>query len=239
MSKIRKTKKKLRQHNGQIEQKTFALETIKPLTSNQQKAFNNFSKNHLFLHGVPGTGKTLVAMYLGLRELEQNNSFKKLVIFRSIVSGRDIGHLPGNHKEKSKVYEDPYYIIAKKLYNRGDAYDILKSKYLLEFHTTSFARGITLDNCIVLVDECQNLGWQEIFTIITRIGENCKIIFCGDIRQTDLNKPNDKSGLKKFMSILKQMKSISCIEFGINDIVRSDFVKEFIIACEKHDATLA
>lgn len=229
MSRLRKKTKKLKQINGQVEQRPFIISEVSPLTMNQRRAFVQFKNKHLLLHGVPGTGKTFIAMYLALKEIEQNNLYRKLVIFRSVVPGRDMGHLPGNQKEKARVYEDPYFVIAQKLYNRGDAYDILKNKNILEFHSTSFIRGITLDNCIVLVDELQNLGGQELHTIMTRIGNNCKIIFSGDIGQTDLNKPHDKTGLKDFYKIIKKMNKFELIEFGVDDICRSDIVKDYIV----------
>lgn len=230
MARLRKKQKRLQLINGQPEQKNFGLIEIIPLTINQRRAFVQFKNKHLFLHGAPGTGKTFIAMYLALKEIDQNPTYKKLYIFRSVVPGRDMGFLPGSQKEKAKVYEDPYVINAKKLYDRGDAYDILKSKHLVEFHTTSFTRGITLDDCIVLVDELQNLNSSEIHTIMTRIGENCKIIFSGDISQTDLNKPHDKTGLKDFYKIIKNMKEFDLIEFSVDDIVRSSIVRSYVMA---------
>jgi phosphate starvation-inducible protein PhoH len=152
---------------------------------------------------------------------------------RSVVPTRDIGFLPGNAKEKSKVYEGPYYAICNELFGRGDAYDILKNKNTIEFMTTSFIRGITLNNAIVIVDEVNNMTFHELDSIITRLGKNCRIMFCGDFRQSDLPKQAERNGLLDFMDILERMKSFTHVEFQQEDIVRSGLVKQYIIAKDK------
>jgi phosphate starvation-inducible protein PhoH len=206
---------------------------INPLTSTQADVFDAFEEDYnLMLHGVAGTGKTFVAMYLALKDvLAGVEQRKKIFIVRSVVPSRDMGFLPGNQKEKSKVYEAPYYTIANELFGRGDAYDTLKNKNVIEFITSSFIRGITLDNSIVIVDECQNMSAMELHSIMTRVGQNTKIIFCGDTRQDDLTSERKKetSGLGEFMRILKNMDAFEFVEFGEQDIVRSDLVKEYII----------
>ena len=141
-----------------------------------------------------------------------------------------MGFLPGNQKEKSKVYEAPYYSICSELFNRGDAYDILKQKGIIQFNTTSFIRGLTLNDSIVIVDECQNMTWHELDSVITRLGENTRIIFCGDFRQSDFRWDDEKEGLHDFMRVIKRMKSFNFVEFDKDDIVRSDVVKEYIIS---------
>jgi phosphate starvation-inducible protein PhoH len=199
------------------------LQEIEPLTKNQLKAFE--SNKHLVLHGVAGTGKTFISSYLAFDDILKSE-FSSLVIIRSAVPTRDIGFLPGNEKEKSSVYEEPYKDICIELFQRGDAYEILKTKGLVHFMTTSFIRGVTLRDAVVLVDECQNMSFHELDSIITRIGENCRVIFCGDFRQSDL----DKNGLNKFIRILKAMDEFTLIDFEPADIVRSGFVKKYIIA---------
>jgi phosphate starvation-inducible protein PhoH len=129
--------------------------------------------------------------------------------------------------------------ICHNLFHRSDAYQRLQEQGAIQFLTTSFLRGVTLDDTIVLVDECQNLNDCEINTIMTRVGTNSKIIFCGDFRQTDLNKKHDMSGLKKFMSIAKMMPSFKHIEFSVNDIVRSEIVKQYILARLQYEETHA
>ena len=141
-----------------------------------------------------------------------------------------MGFLPGNQKEKSKVYEAPYYSICSELFNRGDAYDILKQKGIIQFNTTSFIRGLTLNDSIVIVDECQNMTWHELDSVITRLGENTRIIFCGDFRQSDFRWDDEKEGLHDFMRVIKRMSSFDFVEFDKDDIVRSDVVKEYIIS---------
>jgi phosphate starvation-inducible PhoH-like protein len=199
------------------------LQEVRPLTTNQKEAFN--SQNNLVLHGLAGTGKTFISSYLAYHDIEREY-LSNLVIIRSAVPTRDIGFLPGTDKEKSAVYEEPYKDIATELFDRGDAYEILKQKGLVQFMTTSFIRGLTLRDSCIIVDECQNMSFHELDSIITRVGENCRIIFCGDFRQSDL-KRNELLG---WLKILRRMEEFDFIEFGVEDIVRSDFVKKYIIA---------
>ena len=199
------------------------LAQIEPLTKNQLSAFE--SDRNLVLHGVAGTGKTFISCYLAFDDMIKLE-YNKLVIIRSAVATRDIGFLPGSEKEKASVYEEPYKDICIELFQRGDAYDILKNKNLVHFMTTSFIRGVTLRNAVVLIDECQNMTFHELDSIITRVGLGCRVIFCGDFRQADLN----KNGLRDFIRILKVMDSFDLIDFEIQDIVRSEFVKSYIIA---------
>lgn len=183
------------------------------------------------LHGAAGTGKTFIALYKALEEvMDKGNPFQKVVLVRSVVPSRDIGHLPGDEKEKTDVYLAPYKATCQHLFNTDQAYERLVEQKNIEFMITSFVRGITIDNAVIIVDECQNMNFQELSSIITRVGENTKIIFCGDFKQTDLCKKHDQSGLREFVEIIKHMPSFRSIEFGIDDIVRSDLVKEFIVA---------
>ena len=207
------------------------LKNVTPKTKNQELVFKEFiNGKNLLIHGLPGTGKSFISLYLALSEIEEYRDYNSVTIIRSVVPSRDMGFLPGSIKEKSKIYEAPYQAICSQLYNRGDAYEILKQKSIINFETSSFLRGLTLDNTIIIVDECQNMTYQELNTIITRVGQNSKIIFCGDYRQTDLKWDDEKEGIHKFMKILSKMpKYFSCIEFMENDIVRSGLVKDFII----------
>ena len=209
-------------------QKTIAgaglsLHEIEPLTKNQLLAFE--SQQHLVLHGVAGTGKTFISSYLAYDDMAKG-VYDRLILIRSAVPTRDIGFLPGNEKEKSAVYEAPYKDIAIELFQRGDAYEILKTKGLVHFMTTSFIRGVTLRDAVILVDECQNMSFHELDSIITRVGENCRVIFCGDFRQSDLK----TNGLNDFFRVLRSMKQFDFVDFEIKDIVRSDFVKSYITA---------
>jgi len=174
-----------KRQRGQQQQLHLNLQQIKPLTENQRRAFD--SGENLVLHGLAGTGKTFISSYLAYYEIEKGY-LDNLVIIRSAVPTRDIGFLPGTDKEKSAVYEEPYKDIATELFARGDAYEIMKQKCLVQFMTTSFIRGITLRDSCIIVDECQNMSFHELDSIITRVGENCRIIFCGDFRQSDLKR---------------------------------------------------
>ena len=223
-----KKKKKLQQ---QQQQNHFSLRTISPLTLNQSSTFKAFEQGkHLLLHGVAGTGKTYISLYLALNEVLNKSRYKQIIVIRSVVPSRDMGFLPGTAKEKAKVYEDPYKMICDDLFSRGDGYDILKTKRLIDFNTTSFLRGVTFNDAIIIVDECQNMIQQELDTVMTRVGNNCRIVFCGDFRQTDLAKHEEKRGLLTFMNILDKMSCFEKIEFGKEDIVRSALVKSYIIS---------
>lgn len=187
----------------------------------------------MLLHGVAGSGKTFIAMYHALKEiLERQSGLRKLIIVRSAVPSRDIGHLPGDEKEKSEVYMIPYVDICASLFPRfkEQAWARLSEQKSVEFMITSHVRGLTLDDAIVIVDEAQNMTDMELNSIMTRAGEHTKMIFCGDFRQTDLSRSHDMSGLKKFVSIVERMQSFRIVEFTVEDIVRSALCKEYIIA---------
>jgi|TARA_E500000178_G_scaffold309234_1_gene323442 predicted ribonuclease YlaK len=208
------------------------LLTFKPITQNQLKTYNSYKQDkHLLLHGIAGTGKTFLSLYLALEEvLDPSTIYDDVFIVRSVVSTRDIGFLPGDEQEKVSIYEAPYRSICRELFGIKDAYDALKQQGNVKFMSTSFIRGITITNSVVIVDECQNLNFHELDSIITRIGKNSKIIFCGDYTQTDLTREIDKRGIVNFMNILKNIEEFETVEFMIDDIVRSDFLKSYIIA---------
>lgn len=227
---IRQSKRIERQEQKKVKL-SLNLKTVTPKTPNQEIIFKNFiNGKNLLIHGLAGTGKSFLSLYLALNEIEEYKDFNSVTIIRSVVPSRDMGFLPGSIKEKSKVYEAPYQAICTELYGRADAYDILKQKNVINFETSSFLRGLTLDNTIIIVDECQNMTYQELNTIITRVGNNTRILFCGDYRQTDLKYNDERSGLFTFMKILNKMpRYFTTIELHENDIVRSGLVKDFII----------
>jgi len=215
------------------------LKTFQPLTENQKNFFDSYKRGDYFiaLHGVAGTGKTFCALYKAIEEvLDKSNPFDKIIVVRSAVQGREIGHLPGDVNEKMEIYQQPYRQICETLFDRKDAWDRLEEQHHIEFISTSFIRGMSFDDAIIIVDECQNLTWEELNTCMTRVGYRSKIMFCGDYRQTDLNKKkNDMSGLGKFLDIADLMKSHTRIEFTPDDIVRSSLVKEWILATIRYD----
>ena len=202
------------------------------LTDTQNGVIDAYDDEYnLVLHGVAGTGKTFLSIYLSLQDITGGHElYNKLYIVRSVVPTRDMGFLPGNWKQKAQVYEEPYKQIATELFNRGDAYEVLKNKNLVEFLTTSFIRGTTFNNCILLVDEINNMSFHELDSLITRVGKNCRIVLCGDYRQSDLTLVQEKKGLQQFLEVLNSVKKFKRFEFGINDIVRSDIVKDYIIS---------
>ena len=211
---------------------------IEPITDNQKRLFESYKEGkHIVAYGTAGTGKTFITLYNALKEvLDESTPYERIYLVRSLVSTREIGFLPGDHEDKADIYQIPYKNMVKYMFQMpSDAdfemlYGNLKAQESIKFWSTSFIRGTTLDNAIVIVDEFQNLNFHELDSIITRIGENSKIMFCGDSSQTDLIKTNDRNGIVDFMNVLRKMPSFDIIEFGIDDIVRSGLVKEYIIA---------
>lgn len=227
---VEKSKDKMaKRKNKTFIEDSLVLTGITPLTKSQENAFD--SDKNLVLCGVAGTGKTFISLYLAFDDTRRG-LYDQVVIIRSAVSTREMGFLPGSDREKAAVYEEPYKDICTELFNRGDAYELLKKKDHVHFMTTSFIRGVTLRNAVIIVDECQNMTFHELDSIVTRIGENCRVMFCGDFRQTDFtDRSREKSGLREFIRIVKCMDTdFDIVEFGSRDIVRSGFVKRYIIA---------
>ena len=214
------------------------LVDIDPLTDNQRKLFDSYAEQkHLVAYGCAGTGKTFITLYNALREvLDEKTPYEKIYLVRSLVATREIGFLPGSYDDKSDIYQIPYKNMVKYMFQMpSDAefemlYGNLKAQETIKFWSTSFLRGTTLDNSIIIVDEFQNMSYHELDSIITRVGENSKIMFCGDASQSDLQKVNERNGIVDFMTVLRKMPSFDIIEFGVDDIVRSGLVKEYIIA---------
>ena len=211
---------------------------IQPITDNQKKAFESYKEGkNLFLYGAAGTGKTFITLYNAFKEvLDPVTPYKKVVLVRSLVSTREIGFLPGDHEDKSFLYQIPYKNMVKYMFELPTDNDFemlwgnLKTQESVTFWSTSFIRGTTLDDSIVIVDESQNLNFHELESIMTRCGENCKIHFCGDAAQTDLIKTNEKNGILDFQKIISRMPEFDLVEFGIDDIVRSGLVKSYLIS---------
>ena len=214
------------------------LVDITPITDNQKRLFNSYDEGkHIIAYGAAGTGKTFITLYNALKDvLSENTPYDKIYLVRSLVSTREIGFLPGDHEDKSSYYQIPYKNMVKYMFQMSsDAefemlYGNLRAQDTIKFWSTSFLRGTTLDNSIIIVDEFQNLNFHELDSIITRVGENTKIVFCGDASQSDLTKTNERNGIVDFMKIIRAMPSFEMIEFGIDDIVRSGLVKEYLIA---------
>ena len=214
------------------------LVDIQPITDNQKVLFDSYKEGkNVIAYGAAGTGKTFITLYNALKDvLDESTPYERIYIVRSLVATREIGFLPGDYEDKSDIYQVPYKHMVKYMFQMpSDAdfemlYGNLKAQATIKFWSTSFLRGTTLDNAIIIVDEFQNLNFHELDSIITRIGEDSKIYFCGDASQSDLQKTNERNGIVDFMKIIRSMPSFNLIEFGINDIVRSGLVKEYLIA---------
>ena len=196
----------------------------------------NKEKKNQFLFGCAGTGKTFISLYLALQDvMNLQTKYDKVVLVRSLIPTREIGFLPGDEEDKAALYQVPYANMVQFMFQQPNEqafnmlYDKLKQQGSLYFLSTSFLRGLTFDNSIIIVDECQNLNFHELDTIITRVGQDSKIVFCGDFGQSDLSKTNEKNGLHDFLRILEEMEEFNCVEFDIGDIVRSGFVRSYLI----------
>ena len=213
------------------------LSTIKPVTDSQKIVFDSWKKGlNQFLFGCAGTGKTFVSLYLALQEVLKNETpYDKVIVVCSLIPTREIGFLPGDEEDKAALYQVPYSNMMQFMFEQPNEqafsmlYDRLKQQGSFYFLSTSFLRGLTFDNSIIIVDECQNLNFHELDTIITRVGQDSKIMFCGDFGQSDLAKLNERNGLMDFLQILQEMQEFNCTEFDIGDIVRSGFVRSYLI----------
>jgi len=213
------------------------LVTIKSITDNQKLVFDSWKKGkNQFLFGAAGTGKTFISLYLALQSvMDLKKPYDKVVLVRSLIPTREIGFLPGDEEDKAALYQVPYRNMVQFIFEMqneqefNNLYDKLKGQGTLYFLSTSFLRGLTFDNAVIIVDECQNMNFHELDTIITRVGQDSRIIFCGDFDQTDLVKQNERNGLHDFLRILEEMEEFHCLEFTIGDIVRSGFVRSYLI----------
>ena len=213
------------------------LVKIEPITDNQKLIFDSYAKGqHQFMFGSAGTGKTFISLYLALSEvLRDDTKYDKVVLVRSLIPTREIGFLPGDEEDKAALYQVPYQNMVQFMFEQpneqsfNNLYDRLKGQGTLFFLSTSFLRGLTFDNSIIIVDECQNLNFHELDTIVTRVGQDSRIVFCGDFDQSDLIKTNERNGLHDFLRILTEMEEFNCTEFTIGDIVRSGFVRNYLI----------
>ena len=214
------------------------IKKIEPLTDNQRVFFDSYKEDkNLVAYGCAGTGKTFITLYNALMDvLDPKSPYEKIYIVRSLVATREIGFLPGDHDDKSYLYQIPYKHMVKYMFELPTDNDFdmlwgnLKTQDSIKFWSTSFIRGTTLDDAIIIVDESQNLNFHELDSIMTRVGENCKIMFCGDVAQTDLVKTNDKNGILDFQKIIARMPEFDLVEFGVDDIVRSGIVKSYLIS---------
>ena len=213
------------------------LVTVKSITDNQKLVFDSWKEGkNQFLFGAAGTGKTFISLYLALQSvMNLKKPYDKVVLVRSLIPTREIGFLPGDEEDKAALYQVPYQNMVQFIFEMpneqefNSLYDRLKRQGTLYFLSTSFLRGLTFDNAVIIVDECQNMNFHELDTIITRVGQDSRIIFCGDFDQTDLVKQNERNGLHDFLRILEEMEEFHCLEFTIGDIVRSGFVRSYLI----------
>lgn len=211
---------------------------IEPITPNQEKIFKAWEEGkHMFIYGCAGTGKTFCALYNALQAvLKDNSDYDNVYLVRSLVATREVGFLPGDLEEKTTMWQTPYREMVKYMFELSSdeefdmLYGNLRSQGSIQFQSTSFLRGVTLDNAVIIIDEMQNLNFHELDSIITRVGEGSRIIFCGDGKQSDLTKSSEKGGIHDFMRILERMTDdFELIEMGVDDIVRSGLVRNYLI----------
>lgn len=237
MSRQRRAEKSKKKEGSRMDSK-FTMNQIRPLTPTQEDFFDSYNAGYnIAAIGTAGTGKTMCGLYLGLCDILDDDRYNQIIIVRSAVQTREQGFMPGTLSQKEALYAVPYADIVNDLFNRGDAWSILNQKNSIKFMTSSFVRGLTFDNSIIIVDECQSMTYHELDSIITRVGDSSKIIFCGDTAQDDLagtRHKHDTSGLQDFLKVLKRMDQFKVVQFGIEDIVRSGLVKDYIIAKELH-----
>lgn len=233
----RKKRRQLEKETDYVVNNKFSMKRINPITDNQRNLFDSYEDGfNIAAIGSAGTGKTYVSLYLALEEVMKKDQYDKVIIVRSAVQSREQGFMPGSLNQKMEYYETPYIDIVNDLFDRGDAYSIMKQKKMIEFMSTSFVRGLTFDNAIIILDEVQNCNFGEIDTVMTRVGESSKIILCGDVKQDDLTNTRnraDNSGLSDFLRVVSKMDSFDLIEFNTQDIVRSGLVREYIITKER------
>lgn len=210
------------------------LKTIQPLSPTQTDMFHAWYNGlNICAHGSAGSGKSFIALYLALQSVFQGHQ-QNIIIIRSAVAARDMGFLPGTKEEKMEGFEQPYHNILWELIGRQSTYSDMKTAGLIEFHSTSFLRGLTWDNSVIIFDEIQNASWEEINTVLTRVGQNSRVILCGDTAQDDLHfKKTDMSGMPRMLKVIDRLNTFERLLFTHADIVRSDFVKQWIIACEE------
>jgi phosphate starvation-inducible protein PhoH len=215
------------------------LRSIRPLTENQAILFDSFYEDkNIVAYGSAGTGKSYISLWLAMQEIFSDRPKQnRIIILRSCVASREMGHLPGTQEEKMEVYEKPYSDIIGDIIGKTNAYEDMKKAGYIEFMSTSYIRGTSFNDAIIIVDEVQNMNFSEINTIMGRVGKNTKICILGDILQNDLTKKKgDESGFPMFLQISKNM-DFAKIQFTRDDIVRSAFCKSWIIAYEQYMET--
>jgi len=225
--------KRVKSLNNSMTVKLDDLLQYDPLTTNQDTAFVSWNDgDNLVLTGSAGTGKTFIALYLALEEVLEAQFYEKLVIVRSMVPTRDMGFLPGTKEEKEEAFTSPYKNICHELFGDKSSYNKMLNSGQISFDSTSFIRGTTYDNSVIVVDEMQNLNFHELDSVITRVGKNSRIIFCGDYKQSDFKFDDEKNGIMRFLQIVEQLRNFTIVNFGWEDIVRSDFVRDYIMTKE-------
>jgi len=202
---------------------------FRPQTDKQTEFVRKVKANIInFGTGAPGTGKTFLAIACGL-EMLLNGQVSKMIITRpTISSGPEIGFLPGTEEEKMAPFLVPIYEAIYKLLPKSLADDLFAYEKI-EIAAISFIRGRNFENCVVIVDEAENLDRKSFYLLLTRVCEGSKMIFVGDSSQIDLKVIQD-SGLKDAVQKFCKTQDFSVTQFGIEDCRRSHVVKEVIRA---------
>ena len=224
---MRKTKNKLPEKNAKL------VQNFSP-KNNKQQAFMDLidSKEVILATGIPGSGKTFVALAKSLSLL--GNFYKQLILVKSVttIPGEALGFLPGSELDKMDPFIMSFTWNIDKICGEGSAKELIR-KGIIKVLPLAYIRGLSIDNSIVILDETQNLDSHTFKSAITRIGDNSKYIFLGDTEQIDRRKP-DESCLRKVMDIFKDSKIVGTIEFTDEDCVRNPIIPEILSDLKKH-----
>jgi phosphate starvation-inducible PhoH-like protein len=200
---------------------------IEVLNHAQRRYLSSIKSNIItFGVGVAGTGKSYIALSYAAEQLKAKR-ISKIIITRPIVeAGEKIGYLPGELEEKIAPYFEPMISILNKRLGVSFVEYLIK-RGVIQAKPLAYLRGSTFEDAVVILDESQNTTPSTMQLFLTRIGENCKVIIDGDVRQSDIK---GESGLSDAMTRLKGINNIGVVTFGIDDVVRSGICRDIVIA---------
>lgn len=200
---------------------------IKCKNENQKLVIESIKNNEItIVSGLPGTGKTFLACAEALKLIKTKPKYKKILLVKSVIqlSGEELGFLPGDLKDKLDPYMISFIdnfekIIGESLTNK------LRELGLIQIQPLAFVRGRSIDNTIIIVDEAQNISIQNMRTLMTRIGDNSKMVILGDVKQKDIKNPKNSS-LEVVIDKFEGIDGFGCVSLrNPDDIVRNPIIK--------------